>query len=302
MALRFGVLGTGYWAQEAHATALAASDQADLVAIWGRDPAKTRAAADRFGVAGHTDLDRLLAEVDAVAIAVPPDVQAELAPRAAAAGRHLLLDKPLALSLEAADLVAAAVDDAGVASLIFFTLRFLPEVAAWMDQAEAAGDWHGGDGAWLGTALEPGSPFAGSPWRQRKGALWDLGPHMLALAIPTLGPVERVTAGTGLGDTVHLILGHQGGASSTLTLSQTVPPAAEGRSFQLYGPKGRSAVPPFELAHLVALEAAIAQLAAMVAAGATTHPCDVRLGRDTVAVLDAAGRFLTAGQGSSATR
>jgi predicted dehydrogenase len=302
MALRFGVLGTGYWAQEAHATALAASDQADLVAIWGRDPAKTRAAADRFGVAGHTDLDRLLAEVDAVAIAVPPDVQAELAPRAAAAGRHLLLDKPLALSLEAADRVAAAVDDAGVASLIFFTLRFLPEVAAWMDQAEAAGDWHGGDGAWLGTALEPGSPFAGSPWRQRKGALWDLGPHMLALAIPTLGPVERVTAGTGLGDTVHLILGHQSGASSTLTLSQTVPPAAEGRSFQLYGPKGRSAVPPFELAHLVALEAAIAQLAAMVAAGATTHPCDVRLGRDTVAVLDAAERFLTAGQGSSATR
>jgi predicted dehydrogenase len=302
MALRFGVLGTGYWAQEAHATALAASDQADLVAIWGRDPAKTRAAADRFGVAGHTDLDRLLAEVDAVAIAVPPDVQAELAPRAAAAGRHLLLDKPLALSLEAADRVAAAVDDAGVASLIFFTLRFLPEVAAWMDQAEAAGDWHGGDGAWLGTALEPGSPFAGSPWRQRKGALWDLGPHMLALAIPTLGPVERVTAGTGLGDTVHLILGHQSGASSTLTLSQTVPPAAEGRSFQLYGPKGRSAVPPFELAHLVALEAAIAQLAAIVAAGATTHPCDVRLGRDTVAVLDAAERFLTAGQGSSATR
>ncbi|MFL5794801.1 MAG: Gfo/Idh/MocA family protein [Actinomycetota bacterium] len=302
MPLRFGVLGTGYWAQEAHATALAAADQADLVAIWGRDPARTRAAADRFGVAGRTDLDRLLGEVDAVAIAVPPDVQAELAVRAAAAGCHLLLDKPLALSLDAADRVAAAVADAGVASLVFFTLRFLPEVAAWMEQAEAAGDWHGGDGAWLGTALEPGSPFAGSPWRQRKGALWDLGPHMLALAIPTLGPVERVTAATGLGDTVHLLLGHQGGASSTLTLSQTVPPAAEGRSFQLYGPKGRSAVPPFELAHLVALEAAIGQLAAMVAAGATTHPCDVRLGRETVAVLDAAERFLAAGPPGSRTR
>ena len=302
MPLRFGVLGTGYWAREAHATALAAADQADLVAIWGRDPARTRAAADRFGVAGHTDLDRLLGEVDAVAIAVPPDVQAELALRAAAAGRHLLLDKPLALSPDAADRVVAAVEEHRVASLVFFTLRFLPEVAAWMEQAEAAGDWHGGDGAWLGTALEPGSPFAGSPWRQRKGALWDLGPHMLALAIPTLGPVERVTAATGLGDTVHLLLGHQGGASSTLTLSQTVPPAAEGRSFQLYGPKGRSAVPPFELAHLVALEAAIGQLAAMVTAGATTHPCDVRLGRETVAVLDAAERFLAAGPPSSRTR
>jgi predicted dehydrogenase len=164
MALRFGLVGTGYWAQEAHATALAAHDDADLVGVWGRDPAKTEAAAARFGIAGHTDLDRLLAEVDAVAMAVPPDVQAELAVRAAAAGRHLLLDKPLALSLDGADKVAEAVAAGGVASLVFFTLRFLPEVAAWMEETGGAGGWHGGDGAWLGTALEPGSPFAGSPW------------------------------------------------------------------------------------------------------------------------------------------
>jgi predicted dehydrogenase len=299
---RFGLVGTGYWAQEAHATALAASDAAELVGVWGRDPARTEAVAERFGIAGHGDLDRLLAEVDAVAVAVPPDVQAELAVRAAAAGRHLLLDKPLALTLEAADRVAGAVADAGVAALVFFTLRFLPEVAAWMQETVAAGGWHGGDGAWLGTALQPGSPFAGSAWRQRKGALWDLGPHLLALAIPTLGPVERVAAGTGRGDTVHLVLGHQGGASSTLTLSQTVPPAAEGRSFQLYGPEGRAAVPPFELAHLVALHEAIGQLTAMIAAGATSHPCDVRLGRDTVAVLDAAERFLSAGPDHRAAR
>jgi predicted dehydrogenase len=300
MALRFAVAGTGYWAQEAHATALTAAAGTDLVGIWGRDPAKTEAVAARFGVAGFTDLDQMLAEVDAVAIAVPPDVQAELAVRAAAAGRHLLLDKPLALSLEGAERVAEAVSDAKVASLVFFTLRFLPEVAAWTADAEGAGDWHGGDGAWLGTALEPGSPFAGSPWRQRKGALWDLGPHMLALAVPALGPVERVAAGTGLGDTVHLVLGHQGGASSILTLSQTVPPAAEGRDFRLYGPRGRSVVPPFELDHLAALDEAIRQFTAMVAAGATSHPCDVRLGRDTVAVLEAAERFLSAAPGTRA--
>jgi predicted dehydrogenase len=295
MALRFGVLGTGYWAQEAHATALAAHPDAELVAVWGRDPEKTEAFAGRFGIRGHDDLDRLLAEVDAVAVAVPPDVQAELAVRAAAAGRHLLLDKPLALSLDGAERVAGAVAANRVASLVFFTLRFLPPVAAWMEQATGTGGWHGGDGAWLGTALQPGSPFAGSPWRQRKGALWDLGPHMLSLVLPTLGPVERVAAGTGLGDTVHLVLHHQDGASSTLALSQTVPAAAEGIGLELYGPQGRSAVPPFELAHLVAMEEAIGQFVAMVAAGATTHPCDARLGRDTVAVLDAAQRFLSAG-------
>ena len=48
----------------------------ELVGVWGRDPARTGAFADRFGIQGHTDLDRLLAEVDAVAMAVPPDVPA----------------------------------------------------------------------------------------------------------------------------------------------------------------------------------------------------------------------------------
>ena len=295
MVLRFGVLGTGYWAQEAHAAALAGHHDAELVGVWGRDPAKTDAVARRFGIRGFADLDQLLDAVDAVAVAVPPDVQAALAVRAAAAGRHLLLDKPLALSLEDAERVVDAVEASQVASLIFFTLRFLPEVAPWLREAQDAGDWHGGGGAWLGSIFEPGSPFADSPWRRRKGALWDLGPHLLSLAVPVLGPVERVAAGTGLGDTVHLVLGHAGGASSTLALSQTVPPAAGAIDFAVYGPRGRSAVPAFELAHRVALAEAIRQFAAGVAAGRTAHPCDVRLGRHTVAVLDAAERFLAAG-------
>ena len=293
MALRFGVLGTGYWAQEAHATALAAHPDTELVGVWGRDPARTEAFAARFGIRGHLDLDRLLAEVDAVAIAVPPDVQAELAVVAAAAGRHLLLDKPLALSVDAADRVAAAAAEHQVATLVFFTLRFLPEVAAWMDRATATGDWHGGGGAWMGSVFtEPDSPFADSPWRRRKGALWDLGPHMLALALPLFGPVESVTAATMPPEAVNLILYHQGGVRSTLTLSQSVPPPAAVIRFQVHGAEDRSALPPFNLDHLVALEAAIGQVVAMVDAGATSHPCDVRLGRDTVAVLEAAERFL----------
>src|SRR5829696_4703026 len=265
MALRFGVLGTGYWAEEAHATALAAHPGTELVGVWGRDPAKTEAFAARFGIRGHADLDRLLAEVDAVAIAVPPDVQAELAVAAAAAGRHLLLDKPLALSVE----------------------------------ATATGDWRGGGGAWLGSVFtEPSSPFAGSPWRRRKGALWDLGPHLLALALPVLGPVESVSAATTPPEAVNLILYHQGGVRSTLTLSQSVPPPAALIRFQVQGAGGRFAVPRFKLDHLVALEAAVGQFVAMVAAGDTSHPCDVRLGRDTVAVLEAAERFLADASGT----
>ena len=100
---------------------------------------------------------------------------------------------------------------------------------------------------------------------------------------------------TGPRDTVHLVLGHASGASSTLTLSQTVPVPVDQIGFQVWGPQGRSATPAFELDHLGAMGEAVRQLAATAAAGGTAHPCDVRLGRDAVAVLDAAERFLSAG-------
>jgi predicted dehydrogenase len=292
MALRFGLLGTGHWAQEAHGAALAAHDQAELTGVWGRNPSKAAAVAERFGVRAFHDLDALLEAVDAVAIAVPPDVQAELAVRAATAGRHLLLDKPLALSTDAARRVVEAVEANGVASLLFFTSRYHPEVAAWLDQVREAGDWHGAYAAWLGSIYHPGSPYAESPWRRSKGALWDVGPHALALALPTLGPVERVTAGGGLGDTVHLVLGHRGGASSTLSLSLSVPTAAATTSFDLYGPRGHALLPPFQGTPVEAFGEAVRQLTAAVAAGTTAHPCDVRFGAEVVAVLDAAQRFL----------
>src|SRR5262245_12277843 len=149
--LRFGVLGTGYWAAETHAAGIAAHESAELVGVWGRDPAKAEALGRRFGVRGYGDLDALLEVVDAVAVAVPPDVQADLAVRAAAAGRHLLLDKPLALSLEQARAVVDAAEANHVASVIFFTARFVPEVVVWLEGVRETGGWEGAQGIWFGS-------------------------------------------------------------------------------------------------------------------------------------------------------
>ena len=77
--MRFGLLGTGFWAKEVHATALAGHDSAELVGVWGRDLAKAKAVGAEFEVPGIADVDELLAQVDAVAIALPPHVQAPLA-------------------------------------------------------------------------------------------------------------------------------------------------------------------------------------------------------------------------------
>jgi len=224
--MRFGLVGTGYWARITHAPALATTPGVTLSSVWGRDPVAAQALASRHGATAHPDFDAFLDSVDAVAFAVPPHVQAPLAIRAAEAGKHLLLEKPIALSAETADELVAAVEKANVASVVFFTWRFNREIRAWLADEHARGGWWGGDwsggvAVWLGTSLQPGSPF-NTPWRQEKGALWDLGPHMVAMLWACLGRVTAVTAIAGQGDVAHLVLRHEGGASSTATMTHGV--------------------------------------------------------------------------------
>ena len=95
--LRFGLVGTGFWAQITHAPGIVASSGGTLAAVWGRDPVATETLASNHGATPYEDFDAFLADVDAVAFSVPPDVQADLAVRAARAGKHLLLEKPIAL-------------------------------------------------------------------------------------------------------------------------------------------------------------------------------------------------------------
>ena len=288
MALRFGLLGTGYWAAETQAAALAAHPDAELAGIWGRDPAKAAALAGRYRVRAYDEVDALLADVDAVAVALPPDVQAELAERAAGAGRHLLLDKPLALTTEAADRVVAATERTGVSSVVFFTNRFFGNVEAFLRTTAATAGWDGARVTLFASIFQPGNPYGGSPWRREKGGLWDIGPHALSVILPVLGPVEEAVAVDGPHDAVHLVLRHRGGPVSTMSLTLDAPPAATSAEFVFYGESGLAAVPAGDGTPVEAFTVAIDQLVRNAAEGTTRHPCDVRFGRDVVAVLAAA--------------
>jgi predicted dehydrogenase len=291
--LRFGVLGTGFWARTVHAAALATHPGAQLAGVWGRDLAKAKAVGAEFEVAGYADLDELLAQVDAVSIALPPAVQAPLAVQAAEAGKHLLLEKPIALSVHDADRVVAAAGSAGVASLVFVTARYRTGTSVWLQQA-ARTTLAGGGVTWLGSIFQPDSPFKDSVWRVEHGALWDLGPHALSLLVPALGPVESVQAGAGLGDTVHLVLTHPGGRASTATLSLTAAPLAAGVEAWVHGDAGRLVLLPDYESPVEAHQVAVDELsAAALTRGA--HPCDARTGRDAVVVLAAAQRALATG-------
>jgi predicted dehydrogenase len=286
--LRFGLFGTGPWAESTHAPALSAHPEVEFAGVWGRRPEAAADLAARFGTRAYTDADALLADCDAVAIALPPDVQAPLAVRAAEAGRHLLLDKPVATTPGAAAELAAAADRAGVASVVFFTLRFSTSTADWIEAQSNADGWLLGRADWLSPVFGGAdSPYAASPWRREKGALWDVGPHALSVLLPVLGDVSDVAAVAGPGDTVHLTLRHAGGASSTIAVSHTVPPAAAGVTAEVRGPSGVATLPSRDEPPAEAFAGAVDALLHSVRTGAP-HACDLGFARRVTEILAAA--------------
>ncbi|MEV1143600.1 Gfo/Idh/MocA family oxidoreductase [Micromonospora sp. NPDC049799] len=286
--VRFGLFGTGHWAMETHGAGLDAHPGAELVGVWGRDRAKAEVLADRYGVSAYDEVDALIDACDAVAVALPPDVQADIAARAATAGRHLLLDKPLALTVADADRVVAAAGAAGVASVVFFTQRFHANVTAFLAATAAAGGWQHARATFFASIYQPGNPYGGSTWRREHGALWDIGPHALSMILPVLGRVTRVAAMDGPSGIVHLLLTHDGGATSSASLTLDAPVEAVTRDFTFYGENGIETVPAGEGAAADAFRVAIDQLLEEIASGTRDHRCDVRFGREVVAVLAAA--------------
>ncbi|CAL9630727.1 Gfo/Idh/MocA family protein [Streptomyces sp. enrichment culture] len=296
--MRIGLLGTGPWARMAHAPALEAHPELDFTGVWGRRPDAAKELASRHGARPYDAVDALLDEVDAVAVALPPGVQADLAVRAARAGRHLLLDKPLAATVPQARAVADAVREAQVASVVFFTTRFRPEAATWIAEQALEEGWFTARAQWLGSVFGGGdSPFAHSPWRREKGALWDVGPHALSVLLPVLGDAVRVaSAAHGPEDTAHLVIEHESGAFSSLTLSLTAPPAAAGAEVELRGSAGVARLPHGGDGPVAALSLAADALLTAARTG-RPHPCDAAFGLRVTEILAEAEALLTEQEG-----
>ncbi|MFC9943516.1 Gfo/Idh/MocA family protein [Streptomyces pratensis] len=287
--MRIGLVGAGPWARLTHAPALAAHPGAVLSGVWGRRPDAADALASAHGTGAYTGeegLDALLAASDAVAFAVPPDIQAPLAARAADAGCHLLLDKPVATTVAGAREAADAAERAGVASVVFCTLRFAEGTADWIAEQAAEGGWFTARASWIGALFAPGTSneFAASPWRREKGGLWDVGPHALSVLIPVLGDVTEVVAVRGPADATHLLLRHTSGASSTVTLALDAPEGAAGTEVEFRGEKGVSGLPAGGGDAIGAFGAAVDALSEAARTG-VAHPCDVRFGLRLTEIL-----------------
>jgi predicted dehydrogenase len=101
----------------------------NLLAAWDHDAARLAKNAENFGLRGYSDLDEFLARPDmpAVVIATETSMHADLVERAAAAGKLIALQKPIALTLAQADRIVAAVNRHGVPFTLAWQMRVDPQ-------------------------------------------------------------------------------------------------------------------------------------------------------------------------------
>lgn len=292
--LQCGLVGAGPWATMFHAPAISGGgDETELTAVWARRPEAAAELAAAHGAEPVASFDELVERCDAIAFAVPPDVQAELAIRAARRGRTLLLDKPIAADLETAQRLADEIDAAGVGSVVLLTMRFNGAIRRFIEQARAR-RWEAARLRNVSGAFLDG-PFSNSPWRHERGALLDVGPHAFDLLDAVCGAIADVTATVGSGDDPGLVTvtcEHESGARSVAVLSGTATSGIGGR-IDLSGDAGDGADLSLDLWSVDHDDVhANVRRALVESANGVDQACDVRRGLMLQRLVDQAERQL----------
>ena len=199
--VRWGIIGCGDVTEVKSGPAFARLPESSLTAVMRRDAAKAADYARRHGVPRWTtDADEILLadDVDAVYVATPPASHAEYALRAAAAGKPVYVEKPMATSLAEAEAMVRACDAAGVPLFVAYYRRALPRFAL-VGDAIAQGEVGEPRLVTLDLHVPPpaGPERAGWRWDPEVaggGMVMDLGSHGLDLLDHWLGPIEAFHA------------------------------------------------------------------------------------------------------------
>jgi UDP-N-acetyl-2-amino-2-deoxyglucuronate dehydrogenase len=256
----FGIVGAGV-ISSTHAKAIAALPDAQLVAVTDEVPGSATAFAEKYGCRAEPDLDALLAraDVDVVSVCVPSGLHAEVGIQVAAAGKHLVVEKPIDVTLAAADRLIDAVRAAGVVMTVISQHRFDPglvELRRLLDSGalgrlvlgEASTKWYRSQdyydsAAWRGSLALDG------------GALMNQGIHYVDLLRWSMGPVAEVTAVCATEahemeaeDVALAVLRFASGAVGTIAASTAVFPGFAQR-LEISGTDGTVIVEDGEIVH-----------------------------------------------------
>jgi UDP-N-acetyl-2-amino-2-deoxyglucuronate dehydrogenase len=255
-----GIVGTGVIA-ETHAAAIAALPGATLLAVTDLVPERAAAFAQAHACAAEPDLDALLAraDIDVVSVCVPSGRHAEVGCRVAAAGKHLIVEKPIDVTLAAADALIGAARAAGVVMTVISQHRFDPGLTELrrLLEAGALGRLVQGDAStkWYRSQAYYDSAAWRGTWALDGGALMNQGIHYLDLLRWSMGPVAEVSAVCATEahemeaeDVALAVLRFASGAVGTVTASTVVFPGFAQR-LEVSGTDGTVVIEDGEIAH-----------------------------------------------------
>ena len=202
--IRVGLIGTGRIAGFVHVPSLRLLPElCEVTAVASRDAVKAKAFAEQWGIPRvHDTWEALVGdpELDAVVVCPPSDLNGSVAGAALAAGKHVLCEKPLALTAsEARSLAAAADRSPGRVCMVAFTFRFaaaLRYLKRLVDEGHFGEIRHWRMSYFNDGQLDPSLPFGWRHLRARggSGVIADMGSHMIDAARYLLGEIVAVSA------------------------------------------------------------------------------------------------------------
>jgi predicted dehydrogenase len=218
------ILGGGFMGATHASGFRAAGDRVRVKTVCSRSTERAEKVAESVGASFTTDLEAVLAdpEVDVIDICLPTPVHREVAERAFAAGKHVLLEKPVALTLEDADAITAAAERSGRLFMVALVLRFF---ADYEEIARRVGSGPLGRALAL-SAYRLSPPADWNDWMrdgaQSGGTPVDLMIHDFDQANLLLGTPRSVYA-RGVGEHVYAVVEHEGGGASLVEGSMAMP-------------------------------------------------------------------------------
>ncbi len=207
--LRVAVAGLGF-GEKVILPALRDCPSTDPVALWHPRPERAEQAGRAAELPGHHDFDALLADpaIEALVIATPPEPRFDLARAALAAGKHLLLEKPVALDASQVEDLQRIALQRRLSVAVDFEYRAVPHVqqlAALLEQGVLGDPWLVKFDWLMGSRADPGRPWS---WYSQAaaggGVLGALGTHAF--------------------DTLHWLIGPSRGLSARLSTAITERP------------------------------------------------------------------------------
>lgn len=252
--IRFGVIGCGRIAPN-HGQSILDSPKAILVAAADVILERAKAYTRKFGGQPYSDYAELLKrpDVDAVSICTPSGMHSGIGIDAARAGKHVLVEKPMALSLKDADALIAACQQNGVNLGVVHQNRFNPAIVRLRKALEASRFGQLNQGSALVRWNRDQAYYDQAPWRgtwaQDGGCLMNQSIHNIDLLQWMMGPVESVHAFTATRlrrieaeDNAVAVLRFSSGALGLIESSVTVYPKNLEETLAIFGATGTVSV------------------------------------------------------------